>query len=57
MALDGKKNWWDDFYTIRCPNCNSKTVKKCEVYKYTFRKDRREIQKYICNECKLEFWE
>ena len=55
--MSNKNNWWDDWYTIFCPKCGSRHVKKMNVYKYTFRKDKSEIQKYLCSDCGLEFWE
>ena len=52
-----KKPWWDEWYVIRCPECDSKNVETENSYKYTFNKKKKEVQKYICKKCGLEFWE
>jgi len=51
------KKFWDEWYSIKCPRCDSRDVKECNSYKYTFNKKTKEVQRYICNECGLEFWE
>lgn len=55
--IEKGKPWWEDWYGLSCPKCESTKIKRCNSFKYTYRKDKNEIQKYECEECGLEFWE
>ena len=54
--LDSKWGGWYD----KCPKCGSTNIKKLNEIKGHFRKGNplglRNKQKYVCNECKHEFW-
>jgi len=49
--------WWEKWgYVTRCPNCDSRRIEEQGKYRYTYRKDKKEEQLYICKICKTEFW-
>ena len=46
-----------DAWILKCPKCLSKNVRPLKLYKFTFTKKKREVQKYKCLDCDYEFWD